>query len=282
MTTTYQRQLNHIFNRPTTEPAWYWQDHWEEGIFDDDPLSAFTFIETLLKDIKTDLSPYSDDQIGLGLEYVFNNANSNLACDFKVAEIHIERKVEAIRSSFALFRDIFNPRCEPMTSAFSKEKSSPLNGICYMFWDICPWSTWIKFTNTDAINQSFMAGLSESDLENMQLPEEVLELMRQQIAQAQKTVPMTPEEIAANVQQQYDDMDAETRGYYEAIAYVMQQCLELDNPACVESGLHGLGHMATFLPDIAVPIIDGYLDNSKHRDSVLLAYAQEARTGMIL
>ena len=66
MTTTYHRQLNHIFNRPSTEPAWYGSDHWEEGIFEDNPLSAFTFIETLLSDVKADLSPYSKGQIGLG------------------------------------------------------------------------------------------------------------------------------------------------------------------------------------------------------------------------
>ena len=66
MATTYHRQLNHIFNRPTTEPVWYWGDYWEEGIFEDTPLSAFTFIETLLKEVKADLSPYPNDQIGLG------------------------------------------------------------------------------------------------------------------------------------------------------------------------------------------------------------------------
>ena len=43
MTTTYYRQLNHIFNRPSSEPAWYGSEHWEEGIFEDNPLSAFTF-----------------------------------------------------------------------------------------------------------------------------------------------------------------------------------------------------------------------------------------------
>lgn len=282
MTTLYHRQLNHIFNRPTTEPAWYWSDHWEEGVFDDDPMSAFTFIETLLLNVQTDLSPYSNDQIGLGLEYIFNNSCSNLACDFKDADVPYARREAALRSLVALFRDVFNPSCEPKNSAFSKEKSSHLNNICYMFWDVSPWSTWIKFANSNEITQSFMAGLSESDLAKMELPEEILEGMRQQIALAQKAVLKTPEEIAADVEQQYKNLDTETRGYYEAISYVMQQCLDLDNPACVESGLHGLGHMATFLPDIAVPIIDTYLENGKNRSQALMDYAAGARTGMIL
>jgi len=283
MTTLYHRQLNHIFNRPTTELAWYWSEHWEEGIFEDeDPLSAFVFIEALLQNPALDLAPYSDDQVALGLEFVFNSSVSNLANDFKVAPVPIARKMAALRTLIGLFRDVFNPRCVAKASAGSKQTLSKLNNFCYMFWDECPLSSWINISNFEEINQSFLAGLSESDLKQMQLPEEVMEMMRQQVAQAKTVKVKTPEEITADIQQQYQNLDAETRGYYEAIAAVMQQCLELDNPACVESGLHGLGHLATFLPDITIPIIDGYLKHARNQDKALLRYAREARTGMIL
>ena len=86
----------------------------------------------------------------------------------------------------------------------------------------------------------------------------------------------------AAIQQPYKTINVETRGYYEAIAYVMQECLRLDNPACGESGLHGLGHLVPFLPDIAVPIIDRDLKHKKNPDENLVQYAQAARTGMIL
>ena len=113
------------------------------------------------------------------------------------------------------------------------------------------------------------------------LAEDVLAIMKQEVAQSKVEI-LTPEAIAANVQQQYQNMDAETKGYYAAIAEVMQQCLGLSNPACIESGLHGLGHLATFLPDIAVPIVDGYLKNRKKQPKALVEYAKMARTGMIL
>ena len=281
MATHYQRQLNHIFNRPTTEPAWYWSDHWEEGIFEDDPLSAFVFIETLLRGAKTDLSPFSNDQIGLGLTYIFDSACSNLASDFKAAEVPFERKVAALRSLFALFRDIFNPLCEAKTAAMSQDKLSPLNYICYMFWDVSPLATWIKLINEEQMNHSFMALLSESNFESEYLSEHVLAIMKQEVAQSKVEI-LTPEAIAVNVQQRYQNMDAETKSYYAAIAEVMQQCLGLSNPACIESGLHGLGHLATFLPDMAVPIVDGYLKNRKKQPKALVEYAKMARTGMIL
>lgn len=283
MTTHYSRQLAHLFNRPVTEPAWYWSGQGEEGVFEDeDPLSAFVFIETLLQRPSVDLTPYSDDQVALGLEFVFNNAISNVACDFKIAPVPISRKTAALRALFVLFRDVFDPRCIARTSKGAKQTVSKLNNICYMFWDVCPLSSWIDFSNAEEINLSFVAGLTESDFKDMQLPEEVMEIMRKQMAQARTVKIKTPEEIAADIQGQYQNLDIETRGYYEAIASVMQQCLELDNPACVESGLHGLGHMATFLPDIAVPIIDGYLNQGGNQEEALLRYAREARTGMIL
>ena len=129
MTTHYHRQLNHLFNRPTTEPEWHWSDHWEEGIFEDDRLSAFVFIETLLRGAKTDLSPFSKDQIGLGLTYIFDSGCSSLASDFKAADVPFERKTAALRTLFALFRDVFNPLCEAKTAAFSQDKLSPLKHI---------------------------------------------------------------------------------------------------------------------------------------------------------
>lgn len=217
----YQRQLNYIFNRPTTEPAWYWSECWEEGVFDD-PMQGFTFMESLLAKPKTDLEPFSDDQIGQGLNFIFNNSCSNLSHDFKDAAVLFERREKVLRSLFNLFKDVLDVRCEHKTAAFSQEKSSYLNGICYMFWDVTPLSVWSGFPKI------------------------------------------------------------EKRGYDEAMIAVMAQCLTLDNPACVESALHGLGHAVTILPKMAIPVIDEFLKKHKNKGRILLNYAEMARTGMIL
>jgi hypothetical protein len=229
MITQYQRQLTYIFDRPTIEPAWFWTNNdSDEAVFDDNPLSVFTFIEKLLVSVKSDLSVYSDGQIGLGLTYIFDSACSNMAHDFKIAEVSVERKVTALCSIFNLFRDVFNPRCEALISASSQEKISQLNYICYMFWDVCPLAIWKDFTKTNP-----------------------------------------------------DEIDSEAKIYYKTVAEVMKKCLSLSNQACVESGLHGLGHMVYSLPEIAVPIIDNYLTNKKNNNEILLKYAEKARTGMI-
>ncbi|PSJ71838.1 hypothetical protein C7N43_37280 [Sphingobacteriales bacterium UPWRP_1] len=256
MTTLYQKQINHIFNRPDTEPAWYWSNHWEEGIFEgeENPIGAFTLIETLLQNPKADLSPYSNNQIALGLEYIFNGSISDLSSAFKVADVSYQRKEAAVRSLFVLFRDIFNPLCKPETSSFSRITVSKLNNICYMFWDVTDLATWRKFTNTE--EPSFWT-LSDVDFDKAM------------------------EDYTKDIQQQYQNLDKETEGLYRAVASVMEQCLSLSNPACVESGLHGLGHMATFQSNIAVPIIDKFINNAKKRHNNLMEYAKMARTGMI-
>jgi hypothetical protein len=222
MTPKYQRQLNYLFNRPIDEPEWYWgNDYWEEGVFDDNTLDTFTFLETLLTNPKEDLAAYSDAQIGLGLNYIFNNSCSNMTHEFKGADVSFERKIKVLKTLFTLFRDVLNPRSPEVVSAFSQASLSKISYVCYMFWDITPLSM-------------------------------------------------------------YESLDKNEIDIYNAtIAEIMKKCLRLSNPACVESGLHGLGHLAFNHPKIAVPIIDNFLKNGKCKNESLINYAKSARTGMI-
>lgn len=151
MTTLYQQQLDYIFSRPTDEPAWYWRDDiGEELVFEDNPLSAFTFLETFFLNPEEDLKAFSDDQIGLGLNFIFNNACSNIAHDFMQAEVSMERKIKAINNLFSIFKDVLNPRSPEVLSAFSQAELSKLSFISYMFWDICSFSAASQFRCTEA------------------------------------------------------------------------------------------------------------------------------------
>ena len=73
---------------------------------------------------------------------------------------------------------------------------------------------------------------------------------------------------------------ADANQYYQAIATVMQRCLYLQNPACIKSGLHGLGHLAYQYPNIIEPIIDQFLQTEK-LNLALIDYAKSARMGQI-
>jgi hypothetical protein len=67
---------------------------------------------------------------------------------------------------------------------------------------------------------------------------------------------------------------------HEASLAVMQATLRLDNPACQESALHGLGHWARAYPEFAAAAIDAYLRRHALRPE-LVQYAQAARAGCV-
>lgn len=278
---SYQKQLKYVFNRPIEEPPWYWQSRDEADPFGDeeDAMTAFLFYEQLCQEPGRDLAPYSDTQVGQGLTYLFDGSVCNLAHGFKKAAVPVERKVKALRALSVLFKEVMAPRCVRVLSAHSQEKSSTLTYICYMFWDVTPLSSWMKFETQDALLLFAMNNMPEDLAAYM--PKEVQDLLKMHFENTGIKAPGA-DDILAQKKDLYANMNDETEAYYHAIASVMESCLYLDNPACVESGLHGLGHLATFQVNIAVPILDRFLKKAKNQDPRLLNYAKSARTGMIL
>lgn len=63
MNTDFALQLRYVFDRPITEPAWYWQTNEEEAdpFTGEDPLTAFEFIESLCQNPGNYLADYSDN-----------------------------------------------------------------------------------------------------------------------------------------------------------------------------------------------------------------------------
>lgn len=281
MLTLFQQQLTYIFERPITQPEWYWEVNESTDLFDT-PLAAFEFIETLMSDAKTYLAPYSNDQIAHGLQFIFNNSCSDLSIDFKEAPVTPERKVAALKSLFYVYRDVFEPRCAPLLLANSREPAPQLESFCYMLWDVTPLSVWLtsKPEHLPQPNPAFMEKMMALDPTQEGYQEKLEAIMQE----TPSMLPQTPEEqqkFLKSIDQQYKDMDPETRAYYQAIAEVMQKALQLSNPICQESGLHGLGHMASFQSDLAVPIIDAFLNDGQEKPADLIDYAKAARSGMI-
>ena len=67
---------------------------------------------------------------------------------------------------------------------------------------------------------------------------------------------------------------------YAAVADVMRQCLNLSTVCCVESALHGLGHLRSYYPE-AAGIVRHFLNTTQRTDPNLLRYAEAAERGMV-
>lgn len=69
--------------------------------------------------------------------------------------------------------------------------------------------------------------------------------------------------------------------YFELTLEVLEESLYLKNPACIESALHGLGHMAIHNKRV-YKIIGDWIKQSQTCRSELLQYAARAQIGYIL
>ncbi len=79
----------------------------------------------------------------------------------------------------------------------------------------------------------------------------------------------------------FDVMAASTAGMSDALVQTLDATLRLPNPACVESALHGLGHLPKAFRQRGTAVIDGWLAEKPDLRPELLNYARAARTGCI-
>jgi len=69
---------------------------------------------------------------------------------------------------------------------------------------------------------------------------------------------------------------------YDALFEVFEGALRSTNDACVESALHGLGHLHLDLPKRSADTIKKFLKEAKGRRPEILTYAKNAMSGMVV
>ena len=216
ITSTYADWLSSLFDHDEAKGDWrfgFSQDHIEFT-----PEQVVDYVTQMFTHYDRDLAHYSDWQLAMGVDYIFNNSCSDYAFDLRDRPVAAEKRIAAILSLKVFFEQCYDKRCVPSLGHYS-EKGNALNGPCYMLWDTTPLSYCAYREARDAI--------------------------------------------------------------YPAITEVMEFSLTLSNIACIESGLHGLGHMVPYYPE-AAKIIDRNMHRFRKSDRRIMAYAKAAKTGYIL
>jgi hypothetical protein len=211
---SYEQWLDETFGRAVTGesyPAFVHRDEEPPPVSDGTALGHLT---RLFESAEQSLRYYSDHQIACGL-WELGPGDSH--CVYNRG-IPIEDRLRLVGSVETFFRDVFDKRCLPKLAHLDKDHTEPLNGICYMWWEVITW------------------GWATGDPD--------------------------AERLTAK------DLD------------VMESVLNLPNPACKESALHGLGHVARH-SNRALAIIDQFLAGQPDVSAELLQYARAARTGCI-
>ena len=215
MKNKYHEFIKFLFDRNESEGDWRFDSTLTEPELTEE--EAVEFIHRMLEDCETELSRYSDWQLGLGIDYIFNNSCSDLSLILRDGSVAIEKRVSAIRALKSFFKTYLNKRCVRALGHLS-EDGNELNHFCYMLWD---------------------------------------------------TTSLT-----------YCEKTTEKNDIYSIVAEVMEYSLSLDNIACIESGLHGLGHLELYY-DEAPKIVRKFINSGKLMDDRLIAYAKQAEKGCV-
>jgi hypothetical protein len=150
----FEAWLEHLFDRPpsTATAPTPWED------WDDDPPTEWTLryersdtpvaqaerIRRLFSDAGALLRPYSDEQVGHGLNMIANSACDGGIRVLTGGQIPSALRSAGLRSIVTLFAEVFAPRLSAARPGFVhpwqrlRGRSHILDFVCYMFWDVAP------------------------------------------------------------------------------------------------------------------------------------------------
>lgn len=132
---TFEQWVQGIFDHPVTEPAWYWEVDADTCVEDDK--TNVNYLAQLFTNSDQVLRRFDDAQVGQGLNMIVSNSCSDHAFSIVAGTAPWPARRTAIRSIFNLYAMCFNERCIDGLGHLG-EVSNPLNGICYMWWDVFP------------------------------------------------------------------------------------------------------------------------------------------------
>lgn len=136
---TFEQWLDETFGGAVsgeTYPQFVPTDEWPDPVAD---RLLVDYLTRLFEHSKEALRYYSDRQIAAGL---WELGPGDAHCLFN-PDIEIAARERLIGSVATFFRDFFAVRCLPKLSHLDKAETEPLNGICYMWWEVITWG-WAK------------------------------------------------------------------------------------------------------------------------------------------
>ena len=136
---TFEQWLAFVFDHsvPTgQENAWYWDLNADEWV--EEPADVIRFLTQSFENAAEVFQPYSDAQLNQGLWYIASNSCSNHMFALLDESIPWTGRQRCIASIHQLYEQCFAKRCSPHLSHLDEAGANPLNGVCYMWWDIIP------------------------------------------------------------------------------------------------------------------------------------------------
>ncbi|MCC6696122.1 MAG: hypothetical protein IT365_10885 [Candidatus Hydrogenedentes bacterium] len=125
--------VKHIFDHAAPEMATY-SEIMEPIEWDGSPELKIVYMARLFEEPRPLLDAFSDLQVAHGLEYLTSNLMSDYPLGFRDASVSLESRSRCMRAIYTVYEQVFAKRCTPGLVC-ARRRVSPLNGMCYMWWD---------------------------------------------------------------------------------------------------------------------------------------------------
>ena len=133
---TLAEWITYVFDHPVSDPAWYWSldaPEWEGS-----SEHIATFIAEAFERSGELLKRFSDEQIRHGLQFTLDAGASEFMFSLVAPAVPATVRLRALRSFVPLFEQVMAARCSPHLLHRDEKGAKPLNGVCYMWWDVLP------------------------------------------------------------------------------------------------------------------------------------------------
>ena len=160
---SFDEWIRYVFDHPVTDPQWYWIDHhdfWDSTL---NPGITVSYLTGLFENPVAPLTAYSDAQIEQGLYYLVSNSLSNHMFALRDERVPLADRLKGLASMYIVFEQLFVPRCSAnlgYLNEVDKGTAKPLDGICYMWWDIIPINGAAAGPDTEATADTILAVLT--------------------------------------------------------------------------------------------------------------------------
>ena len=135
---TFEQWLTHVFDHTVSDSRQEWYRDPEADWWDGPAADTIQFLTRAFENAAVLLQPYTDAQLNQGLWYIASNACSNHMFALLESDVPWLARQRGIRSIHELFAQCFAKHCTPHLSHIDEPGASPLNLVCYMWWDIIP------------------------------------------------------------------------------------------------------------------------------------------------
>ncbi len=133
---SYDEWLDYCFDRPVTNPQWYYSTDPELDWYEPDPTEITKFMSRLFANAGDLVERYTLEQVNEGLYFICSHGSEYFLTARECQDKELQ--AEWVLSILLLYRDLFSRVCTDHFGHLDAgpEKPSPLNATCYMFWDL--------------------------------------------------------------------------------------------------------------------------------------------------